>query len=75
VTGLALTVDHLTKTFRLHSEKNNSLKQLIAGRGRNKYEDFVALKDVTFDVKEGEVFGVIGHNGSGKSTLLKCMSR
>jgi ABC-type polysaccharide/polyol phosphate transport system ATPase subunit len=74
VTGLALTVDHLTKTFRLHSEKNNSLKQLIAGRGRNKYEDFVALKDVTFDVKEGEVFGVIGHNGSGKSTLLKCMA-
>ncbi len=74
MTGLALSVDHLTKTFRLHSEKNNSLKQLIAGRGRNKYEDFVALKDVSFDVKEGEVFGVIGHNGSGKSTLLKCMA-
>ena len=70
----ALIVDHLTKSFRLHSEKNNSLKQLIAGRGRNKFEEFTALNDVSFEVKEGEVFGVIGHNGSGKSTLLKCMA-
>ena len=70
----ALTVHHLTKTFRLHSEKNNSLKMLIAGKKRNRYEEFTALSDVTFDVKEGEVFGVIGENGSGKSTLLKCMA-
>ena len=72
--NIALSVDHLTKTFKLHSEKNNSLKQLVAGRSRNKFDEFVALEDVTFDVKEGEVFGVIGHNGSGKSTLLKCMA-
>ncbi len=69
-----LTVEHLTKSFRLHSEKTNSLKALIAGKKRNRYEDFLALDDVTFDVHEGEVFGVIGHNGSGKSTLLKCMA-
>jgi ABC-type polysaccharide/polyol phosphate transport system ATPase subunit len=71
----ALEVDHLTKTFKLHKDKVNSLKGLIAQRGRrNVYEEFVALDDVSFDVKEGEVFGVIGHNGSGKSTLLKCMA-
>ena len=69
-----LEVNNLTKTFRLHSEKNNSLKQLIAGKRRNKFEEFTALNDVTFDVREGEVFGVIGQNGSGKSTLLKCMA-
>jgi len=74
VTDLALEVDHLTKTFRLHHEKANSIKQLVAGKGRNRYNDFVALNDVSFEVKEGEVFGVIGHNGSGKSTLLKCMA-
>jgi ABC-2 type transport system ATP-binding protein len=71
---LALEVHHLTKTFRLHHEKANSLKQLVAGKKRNRYHDFTALSDVTFEVKEGEVFGVIGQNGSGKSTLLKCMA-
>src|SRR4051812_42627716 len=71
---LALEVDHVTKNFRVHREKTNSIKALIAGRGRTHYDEFTALKDVTFTVKEGEVFGVIGENGSGKSTLLKCMA-
>jgi ABC-2 type transport system ATP-binding protein len=71
---LALEVDHVTKTFRLHHEKATSIKQLVTGRGRNRYNDFTALRDVTFEVPEGEVFGVIGQNGSGKSTLLKCMA-
>ena len=74
MSDLALEVNHLTKSFRVHSEKTNSLKQLITHRGRNKFNEFTALKDVTFQVKEGEVFGVIGQNGSGKSTLLKCMA-
>ncbi|TPW15753.1 MAG: putative polysaccharide ABC transporter ATP-binding protein [Acidimicrobiaceae bacterium] len=74
MTELALEVEHVTKTFRLHHQKTSSIKQLIAGKGRNRFDEFTALKDVTFDVKEGEVFGVIGQNGSGKSTLLKCMA-
>jgi ABC-type polysaccharide/polyol phosphate transport system ATPase subunit len=74
MTELALEVEHLTKSFRLHHEKANSIKQLLAGKGRTRFDEFLALKDVTFDVKEGEVFGVIGQNGSGKSTLLKCMA-
>ncbi len=69
-----LQVRNVTKSFRLHSEKTNSLKQLIAGKKRSRFEEFTALRDVTFDVREGEVFGVIGQNGSGKSTLLKCMA-
>ncbi|MEQ1873064.1 MAG: ABC transporter ATP-binding protein [Ilumatobacteraceae bacterium] len=71
---VVLAVDHLVKSFRLHHQRANSLKQFIAARGRNRYEEFVAVNDVTFDVREGEVFGVIGQNGSGKSTLLKCMA-
>ena len=71
---VVLEVAHVTKSFRLHHEKTNSIKQLIAGKGRNRFDEFTALHDVSFDVKEGEVFGVIGHNGSGKSTLLKCMA-
>ena len=69
-----LAVDHLVKSFRIHQQRTNSLKQLIAARGRNRFQDFIAVNDVTFDVREGEVFGVIGQNGSGKSTLLKCMA-
>ena len=74
MSDIALEVSHLTKNFRLHSEKTNSLKELIATGGRNRFAEFTALNDVSFTVNEGEVFGVIGQNGSGKSTLLKCMA-
>ena len=71
---IVLHADHVVKSFRIHQQRTTSLKQLIATGGRNKYTDFIAVNDLSFDVREGEVFGVIGQNGSGKSTLLKCMA-
>lgn len=71
----AVEVEHLSKTFRLHHERNQSLKSAIM-RGRiSRYEEFLAVDDVSFEVKQGSTFGLIGSNGSGKSTLLKCLAR
>ena len=68
-------VSHLSKRFRLFHERNQSLKQSLLKLRRSTYEDFWALRNISFDVHEGETFGIIGHNGSGKSTLLKCLTK
>lgn len=69
----AIEVDGIAKKFRLYREKPSSLKaRLISSRSRA--EDFWALRDIRFDVQEGETLGLIGHNGSGKTTLLKVIA-
>jgi len=74
VSDIAVSVDHVTKNFRMYRERNQSLKSAIM-RGRTSVHDnFLALDDVSFDVPAGSTFGLIGSNGSGKSTLLKCLA-
>lgn len=74
MTDNAIVVDGLSKKFRVYQEKNQYLKAAITSGGRTKYEDFWALKDVSFTVPTGQAYGIIGSNGSGKSTLLKCLA-
>jgi ABC-type polysaccharide/polyol phosphate transport system ATPase subunit len=71
----AISVRNVTKSFRLFHEKNSTLKATVMRGRRARYEEFLALDDVSFDVPVGATFGLIGENGSGKSTLLKCMAR
>jgi lipopolysaccharide transport system ATP-binding protein len=75
--GSAIIVDGVSKKFRIPIEKKftifDNLVGLLRG-GSYAYEDFLALQDVSFSVKRGETFGVIGPNGCGKSTLLKVLA-
>lgn len=75
--GSAIRVDGLSKRFRIPHEKKLTFYEHIVGLlrgGAYTYEDFLALQDVSFSVKNGETFGVIGPNGCGKSTLLKVLA-
>jgi ABC-type polysaccharide/polyol phosphate transport system ATPase subunit len=72
---MAVTVDHVSKMFRLYHDRNQSLKATLMRGRRARYEEFQALDDVSIEVPVGTTYGLIGENGSGKSTLLKCMAR
>jgi ABC-2 type transport system ATP-binding protein len=74
-TAPAITVNEVSKRFRLYYERNQSLKATVMRRRRARYDEFWALQDVSFDIPSGSTFGLIGENGSGKSTLLKCIAR
>ena len=75
MTTAAVTVDDLSKSFRVYRDRNQSLKATLLQRRRAQFEEFQALKHVSLEVPEGTTFGLLGRNGSGKSTLLKCMAR
>lgn len=63
-------------SFRISQDRIQSIKEYLVAliKGKLKYKDFWALRDVSFSVHPGEVLGIIGHNGAGKSTVLKVIS-
>jgi ABC-type polysaccharide/polyol phosphate transport system ATPase subunit len=73
---IAISVKGVSKTFKIPHEKVSSIRGVFtsAFNGKRTFEEFKALDDVSFEVKKGEFFGIIGRNGSGKSTLLKVLA-
>lgn len=70
-----VVVDGLWKTFRVYHQRSSTLKQAVLRRGKEEFEEFWALRDVSFEVPAGTTLGLIGANGAGKSTMLKVLSR
>ena len=71
-----IEVNDVTMRFRMTTDRIRSLKELMVRKlqGKVQYTEFEALKHVSFDVRRGEVVGLIGRNGAGKSTILKVLS-
>ena len=70
----AIKVNDVTKVYALYSKPVDRLKESLSITKKSYHKDYYALKNISFDVKEGECVGLLGTNGAGKSTILKIIT-
>tara|TARA_R110001583_G_scaffold152016_1_gene303814 strand:+ start:14681 stop:15865 length:1185 start_codon:yes stop_codon:yes gene_type:complete len=71
---IAIKVNNLTKTYHIYEHPKDRLLQMLWRGKKQFYQEFSALKDVSFNVTKGDSVGILGHNGAGKSTLLQLLT-
>jgi lipopolysaccharide transport system ATP-binding protein len=69
-----ISIRGISKCYQKFEKPQDRLKQLLAGRRKQYYTEFWALRDINIEIKRGETVGIIGRNGSGKSTLLQIIA-
>ncbi|WP_175954999.1 ABC transporter ATP-binding protein [Schaalia sp. Marseille-Q2122] len=70
----SIIVRNVSKVFEVHADRRSTLKERVMRGAARQRSVFHALDDVSFSIKKGSTFGLIGHNGSGKSTMLKILA-
>lgn len=71
-----IKVENVSMKFNLMEEKVDSLKEFVVKlfKGKLFYNEFIALNNISFEIKKGDIFGLVGFNGAGKSTMLKIIA-
>lgn len=69
-----IIVDSVTKVYHMYNSPGDRLREALSLHGRCLHTEFYALKNISFDVADGEIVGIMGRNGAGKSTLLKIIT-
>lgn len=69
-----IQIQNLSKMYKLYDKPSDRLKESLGLSGKKRYKEHYALRNVSFDIEEGECVGIIGTNGSGKSTILKIIT-
>ena len=73
-TNKKIIIDNISKVYNMYNSPTDRLKEALSVRNSCYHTEFYALKNISFDVAEGEIVGIMGRNGAGKSTLLKIIT-
>lgn len=74
MSDFAIRVENLNKVYKLYEKPSDRIKEALSITKKQYHKDFPALTNISFEVKKGEMLGIIGKNGAGKSTILKIIT-